>query len=295
MTGVSSRRLGVSPRFYFPGGWERGRRPGPGGSGERAGAGTGGGDATRSTGKKQDSYRGFIRQTGRRQCSRRAPGPQPDNRCGCASCSAGFVRVIAQRIRATFTRHGPDSSTTPATAKLSAGAESITISSVRHPSGRIHNMPPAADQPAPPAADAVIRCAASDSFQEWLARAGGTLAVTTYQAGKVALIGWDAAAGQVTLLLRQFQKPMGLATRAGDDARPDARPRQLALATRHEVLLFADAPPLAPDYLESRRVPYDALYLPRAAYFTGDLNVHDIAFGAASGSAHHDTAGRLWL
>ena len=60
--------------------------------------------------------------------------------------------------------------------------------------------------------DAVIRCAASDSFQEWISRCGGALAVTTYQAGKVALIGWDPATRQVTLLLRQFQKPMGLAT-----------------------------------------------------------------------------------
>ena len=163
-------------------------------------------------------------------------------------------------------------------------------------------MPPARNQPdpAPPAADTVIRCAASDSFQQSLSRAGGTLAVTTYQAGKVALIGWDAVAGQVTLLLRQFQKPMGLALRdTGRETGAKSRPRQLALATRHEVLLFADAPPLAPDYLESRRVGYDALYLPRAAYYTGDLNVHDIAFGSPSGPARDAAFGaaaaQLWL
>jgi len=113
-------------------------------------------------------------------------------------------------------------------------------------------------------ADAVIRCAASDSFPEWVSRCGGSLAVTTYQAGKVALIGWDPAARQVTLLLRQFQKPMGLALRRPDSATstttatataPGAgRIRQLALATRHEVLLLADAPLLAPDYLETAPV-----------------------------------------
>jgi uncharacterized protein (TIGR03032 family) len=133
--------------------------------------------------------------------------------------------------------------------------------------------------------DAVIRCAASDSFQDWVSRCGGALAVTTYQAGKVALIGWDPATRQVTLLLRQFQKPMGLAVQP-PAASADGRVRRLALATRHELLLFADAPLLAPDYLETRQVRYDALYLPRAAYFTGDINVHDIAF---------DPAGRPWL
>ena len=54
--------------------------------------------------------------------------------------------------------------------------------------------------PTPPttdmSADAVIRCSASDSFREWISQCGGSLAVTTYQAGKVALIGWDPAAGR---------------------------------------------------------------------------------------------------
>lgn len=139
--------------------------------------------------------------------------------------------------------------------------------------------------------DAVIRCAASDSFTQWISQCGGSLALTTYQAGKVALIGWDPVARQVTLLLRQFEKPMGIAPLR--DPRT-GRVARLALATRHAVLSFADAPALAGDYLDARApraaerpsVRYDALYLPRAAHFTGDLNVHDIAF---------DTAGRLWV
>lgn len=112
-----------------------------------------------------------------------------------------------------------------------------------------------------------IECAVSASFAEWMSQAGGTLAVTTYQAGKVALIGWDGK--QVTLLMRDFDKPLGLAAHGG----------RMALATRHEVLLFANAPLLAHDYLEDQPGRYDALYLPRASYYTGDLNVHDLAFG----------------
>ena len=132
----------------------------------------------------------------------------------------------------------------------------------------------------PESPDAVIRVAVSDSFQDWMSRCGGSLAVTTYQAGKVAMLGWDERTGQVTLLLRQFNKPLGMAVKG----------RRMALATRHEVVLLADAPLLAPDYLENQPGKYDALYLPRAAYYTGDVNVHDLAFG----NSDENEAG-LWI
>jgi uncharacterized protein (TIGR03032 family) len=111
-----------------------------------------------------------------------------------------------------------------------------------------------------------VECAASPGFPGWLAQAGGSLVVSTYQAGKVAMIGWDGR--QVTLLMRQFDKPLGLAVQG---------PR-IALATRHDVTLFANAPLLAWEYLEDQPGRYDALYLPRATYHTGDLHVHDVVF-----------------
>src|SRR5688572_2855293 len=123
-----------------------------------------------------------------------------------------------------------------------------------------------------------IDCSVSESFATWMAQAGGSLIVTTYQAGKAVVVGWDDRLGQVTLLLRQFDKPMGLA------ATPDGR--RLALATRQAVVLLGDAPLLAHDYLEEHRGKYEALYLPRAAYFTGDVNVHDLGF---------DGDGMLWV
>ncbi len=112
-----------------------------------------------------------------------------------------------------------------------------------------------------------VQCSITGAFPEWLARADGSLAVTTYQAGKVALVGWDGR--QVTLLLRQFTRPMGLAVDG---------PR-LALATRLEVWRFANDPVLAPTYLENQPGRYDALYLPRALHLTGQVNAHDLAFG----------------
>lgn len=120
----------------------------------------------------------------------------------------------------------------------------------------------------PPDAPKVIECNVSDAFQAWLSQVNGSLAITTYQAGKLALVGWNGQ--QVTVLLRQFPKPMGLAVQE----------QRLALATNHEVWLFANAPLLADEYLENQPGRYDTLYLPRATYFTGDLNIHDLAFGS---------------
>ena len=53
---------------------------------------------------------------------------------------------------------------------------------------------------------------------------------------------------------------------------------RIALATRYDLWVFANAPWLAHDYLENEPGRYDALYLPRVTYHTGDLNVHDVAF-----------------
>ena len=123
-----------------------------------------------------------------------------------------------------------------------------------------------------------IACSADEGFTDWLRSTGGSLMVTTYQAGKLAIIGWDDRERRVSLLLRHFEKPMGLAS-------ADARASKLALATRHAVIVLADAPLLAPDLLEDQRGKYQALYLPRLTYHTGDLNIHDLAY---------DPAGTLW-
>jgi uncharacterized protein (TIGR03032 family) len=112
-----------------------------------------------------------------------------------------------------------------------------------------------------------IRCDASESFLAWLSRAGGSIVLTTYQAGKVGMIGWNGR--QVTMLFRDFAKPMGL----------DIDGPRMLLATRDQVIELANAPLLAHEFLEGEPGRYDALYLPRVAHFTGDLSVHDVAFG----------------
>ncbi|MGA2796549.1 MAG: TIGR03032 family protein [Thermoguttaceae bacterium] len=113
-----------------------------------------------------------------------------------------------------------------------------------------------------------IQCLASATFEEFLAQAGGSLAISTYQAGKVAMIGWDGR--QLTLLMRDFDKPLGLAA-AGN---------RIVLATRYDLHIFSNSPLLAHDFLENQPGRYDALYLPRATYHTGDLHTHDVSISS---------------
>lgn len=111
-----------------------------------------------------------------------------------------------------------------------------------------------------------IQCAITPGFEAWLAEACGCLVVSTYQAHKVAAIGWDGQ--QTTLLLRQFDKPLGLAVSGS----------RMALAHRYDLTVLANAPALAEEYLEGRPGKYDALYVPRVSYHTGDLHTHDVVF-----------------
>lgn len=113
----------------------------------------------------------------------------------------------------------------------------------------------------------IVQCGATESFVAWLQQINGSLIITTYQAGKVAMVGWRG--DQISLLMRDFRKPMGLAVQGS----------RIALATRDQVWIFANAPLLAPEYLEDQPGRYDALYLPRLSYYTNDLNIHDLAFG----------------
>jgi uncharacterized protein (TIGR03032 family) len=130
--------------------------------------------------------------------------------------------------------------------------------------------------PSSPAPDfEPLGCGVSGAFAEWLAEHSGSFAVTTYQAGKVVLVGFD---GGVTALFRHFSRPMGMAV---DGMR-------LALALKDQVWLFTDTPALATEYAEQSlggaadpaAGTYDAFYLPRVGYFTGPIDAHDLAFGA---------------
>lgn len=110
-----------------------------------------------------------------------------------------------------------------------------------------------------------IQCKADAGFFGWLESAGRCLAVTTYQGGKLMFISWSN--GQATFHARSFERAMGL----------DVQDDSLVLATRTQIHWFANAPLLAPDSFPGQPGRYDALYLPRCTYHTGDIFAHDLA------------------
>jgi uncharacterized protein (TIGR03032 family) len=99
-----------------------------------------------------------------------------------------------------------------------------------------------------------------------LAQLGISLAVSTYQAGKVILIREDK--GTINTHFCAFSKPMGIAV---------DRPTADCGWSQHSMVLSRHAPALTPKLDPPGR--HDACYLPRQAHFTGDIDIHEMAWG----------------
>lgn len=105
----------------------------------------------------------------------------------------------------------------------------------------------------------------SRHFPEWLAGTGGSLAFTTYQAGKLFLLGMKPD-GTLSVFERSFPRCMGLGVS------PDGR--SLALATEYQVQRFDNVLPAG----TATEQGFDALFAPHAGWVTGDVDAHDIGF-----------------
>ena len=118
---------------------------------------------------------------------------------------------------------------------------------------------------APPSAPP-FACTHSPGLPELLAELDCSLALSTYQAGKVILLGTGPRG--LVQLPRTFDKPMGMIADA----------TRMAVATRDEVVLLRNAPALAQNHPQ-RPGTYDALYVPTTTYYAGELDLHDMAWG----------------
>jgi uncharacterized protein (TIGR03032 family) len=103
------------------------------------------------------------------------------------------------------------------------------------------------------------------NFPQLLDQLGISLLVSTYQAGKLIVV--RSQDGKLNTHFREFESPMGMALGLG----------KLAVATRRHVWEFQDQPELG----EKPQPPgwHDACYLNRVRYQTGDIRVHEIAYG----------------
>jgi uncharacterized protein (TIGR03032 family) len=120
---------------------------------------------------------------------------------------------------------------------------------------------------AAPQIDEKFALTTSRGFESLLHRLGGSLAFTTYQAGKLFLVGLKGD-GKLSVSERTFARCMGLAVSA------DAQ--ELLLATHYQIYRFRNVLPAGHTQGAS-----NAVYIPRQAWITGDLDAHDIAFDPA--------------
>ena len=108
-----------------------------------------------------------------------------------------------------------------------------------------------------------LQALGSRYLTSWLAEQQVSLALTTYQTGKLFLVG-RGEDQQLSVFERTFNRSMGLW------ASPNGQ--SLWMSSKYQLWRFENA--LAPGSLHEG---YDRLYVPRAAYTTGDLDIHDVA------------------
>ena len=104
----------------------------------------------------------------------------------------------------------------------------------------------------------------TQSFPLFLEQAGISLAVSTYQAGKLILL-----RAQDNILNTHFvdmQKPMGMALQEP----------MLAIGTGFQIVKYFNMPDVAPKVEPANT--HNSCYLPRDLHITGDIDIHEMAF-----------------
>jgi len=105
----------------------------------------------------------------------------------------------------------------------------------------------------------------SRHFVSWLHEQQLSLAFTTYQTNRLFFVGLKPG-GVLSVFERLFDRPMGLYVASRD---------RLYMSSRFQLWRFENV--LEPG---ENHKGYDALYVPRASYTTGDLDVHDLALNS---------------
>lgn len=112
-------------------------------------------------------------------------------------------------------------------------------------------------------------CTYSANVPELLYNLGCTIAISTYQAGKLVFISAKDE-NKIVQLPRTFEKPMGIAY--------DRDKQKMGLACKTSIEFFQNSKELAEFYPKGPK-KYDALFMPRLSYNTGGVDIHDLKFG----------------
>ena len=119
----------------------------------------------------------------------------------------------------------------------------------------------AAPATAPPP---TLEITTSRQFLAWLAEQKLSIALTTYQIGKLFFLGLKTN-GELSIFERSFNRCMGLCATANG----------LYLSSLYQVWRFENV-----FRNGETQDDYDRLYLPQVGYTTGDLDIHDMAVDA---------------
>lgn len=113
--------------------------------------------------------------------------------------------------------------------------------------------------------DDQLRSVYTTNLPAILDQLGISLVVSTYQAGKVILVRNDG--GTLNTHFRTFAKPMGIAADAS----------RLTIGGSNTVWYYRNMPAVAPKIEPQGK--HDACYLPRRIHVTGDIDIHELAWG----------------
>jgi uncharacterized protein (TIGR03032 family) len=113
----------------------------------------------------------------------------------------------------------------------------------------------------------VFTLTTSRGFTGWLERIGGSLALTTYQGGKVFFLGVKPD-GSLSVFERSFPRCMGLAVSADG--------RSFLMATQIQLYRFDNV--LDPGTTQGQ---FDAVYAPHHTWVTGDIDIHDVGIDSS--------------
>ncbi|WP_293751661.1 TIGR03032 family protein [Limnohabitans sp. Rim8] len=126
------------------------------------------------------------------------------------------------------------------------------------------NAPAAADTPQEVTPSSTFEVSTSRHFMDWMAEQKLSVALTTYQIGRLFLLGLKDN-GDMSVFDRSFSRCMGMCP----------TPNGFYMSSIHQVWRFENL------FLKGEvQDGYDRLYLPQVGNTTGDLDIHDMALDA---------------
>ena len=107
-----------------------------------------------------------------------------------------------------------------------------------------------------------VRYEYTPRLPEILTHLNASILVTTYQAGKLLVLG--AHEGKLTISFLDYDQPMGLAV----------SPKRIAIGTRRQMHFLVPA-----HETQGPGSEYDGCFVPRSSFYTGSIHGHDLGWG----------------